>query len=647
MKIPFLIAAIAVSITVNAAYSEPIVEKIDRGLVGIHQPNGHVYLSWRLLADDQPDAAFNVYREVQESDQTDWGIYRSRDSVEAGVLKLNETPITDVTWFTDTRPQLNRRTAYFVRTVVDGKEIQDSERFVFAANSPPLPYHSVALNTPDGYEPNDASIGDLDGDGRFEIIVKQEGRAFDNSRKGISDPVLLQAYTLEGEMLWQIDLGINIRGGAHYTQFMVFDFDGDGKAELVCKTGDGTIDGKGNVIGDADADHRNADGYIITGPEYLTVFRGETGEALDTTPYVPSRHPTIENPTSAQMEDIWGDGYGNRMDRFLAGVAYLDGENPSVIMCRGYYTRSVIVAWDLVDGALQQRWVFDSDATPENRPYRGQGDHSLSIADVDDDGRQEIVYGSMVVDDDGTGLYTTGWGHGDALHVSDLVPSNPGLEVFNIQERFDDQGMNMRDAETGRAIFTVPSVKAADSGGDRGEGPGRGNAINIDPRFPGAEAWAAGAQMNNLYSAEGELLFEKPRGLPTNFAIWWDGDLQRELLDQNFILKWNHEQERLDTLLIAHACSSNNGTKATPALSVDLWGDWREEVIWRTRDNKELRIYTSAIPTEHRMVTLLHDPQYRVAIAWQNVAYNQPPHPSFYLGDEAPLPEWPAVKVRD
>lgn len=646
MRNLFAIHLLVILSALSVASAAPRMERFDRGLVAVHQADGRVFVTWRLLGNEPADTAFNLYRDTAAPDQqSDWGIFASRQDRHAGTAKVNDEPLEGPTWFIDDGASLYRQTEYVVRPVVNGVEGEASEAFALPAGSQPLPYHRIPIETPDGYAPNDGSIGDLDGDGDLEIVLKQEGRAQDNSRKGITDPVYLQAYTLEGEKLWEIDLGINIRAGAHYTQFIVYDLDGDGKAEVACKTGDGTVDGQGKVIGDPSADWRNEDGYIITGPEYFTIFNGETGAAMATVPYVPSRHPTIENPSSEEMNEIWGDGYGNRMDRFLAGVAYLDGERPSVIMARGYYTRSVIVAWDWRDGALSERWVFDSDASPENRPYRGQGDHSLSVADVDGDGRQEIIYGSMVVDDDGTGLYSTGWGHGDALHVSDLVPSNPGQEVFNIQERFDDEGMNLRDAASGRPIFTIPSVKAAEEGGDKGEGPGRGNAFNIDPRWEGAEFWAAGAGMDHVHDALGERIFEKPEGLPTNFAVWWDGDLLRELLDRNFVVKWNHDTEEVDTLLIAHGSTSNNGTKATPTLSGDIWGDWREEIIWRARDNSELRIYTSTIPTEHRMATLLHDPQYRVALAWQNVAYNQPPHPSFYLGDDHPLPQREQVPV--
>jgi rhamnogalacturonan endolyase len=581
-------------------------------------------------------------------------------------VKVNHEPLTGGTWHVDARATLARQTQYTVRPVIDGKEGEASAAFALAAGAPPLPYHSIALQTPAGYVPGDASPGDLDGDGRYEIVVHQTGMGRDNSQAGMTDAPIFQAYTLEGKLLWTINLGKNVREGAHYTQFLVYDFDGDGRAEFVCKTADGTVDGKGRVIGDPAAawvvpetpgepipppgqrrpEGSSRAGFVLKGPEFLTVFDGLTGEALASEKYVPGRHPDTDNPTPEQMKAIWDDGHGNRLDRFLAGVAYLDGERPSIVMCRGYYSRAVLAAWDWRDGKLTQRWVFDSDTSDDNRKYRGQGFHSLSVADVDGDGRDEIVYGAAIIDDNGKGLYSTGWGHGDALHVTDHVPENPGLEVFGIQERFGPEGMNMRDAKTGRAIFTVPSVKAAADGGDKGEGPGRGVAFNIDPRHPGSESWAAGAGMDGIYSAKGEKIVEKrPRGFSCNFAVWWDGDLLRELLDQNFITKWNWETGRVEPLLVAHACQSNNGTKANPSVSADLWGDWREEVIWRTRDNKELRIYTSTIPTKHRIVSLMQDPLYRLSVAWQNVAYNQPPHPSFYLDEAAPLPAKPLIKI--
>jgi rhamnogalacturonan endolyase len=455
-------------------------------------------------------------------------------------VKVNTEPLTGPTFFLDEAANLAVKTIYFVRAFINGAEQEPSMSFVIPAGAPPRPYLSVPLQTPADSAPGDASAADLDGDGEYDLVVKFEQRGRDNSQGGPTGTTFLQGYKLDfsgaasaSRLLWTINLGKNIREGAHYTQFMVYDLDGDGRAEIVCKTTDGTVDGNGKVIGDPNAnwvqpegataqvmvtDRRtgaksertvNTAGHILSGPEYLTVFDGLTGAALATTDYVPRRAANAMAFESQSLVDTWGDATGNRSDRYLACIAYLDGVHPSVVMCRGYYTRAVLAAWDWREGKLSQRWVFDSETSEENRTYRGQGNHNLSVADVDGDGRDEIVYGAAVIDDNGRGLYSTGWGHGDAMHVTDHLPENPGLEVFNIQERFDQQGMNMRDAKTGRPIFTVPSVAAATAGGDAGEGPGRGAAFNIDPRFPGSEAWAFGAGMTGLYSAKGERISEK------------------------------------------------------------------------------------------------------------------------------------------
>ncbi len=650
MHLPPALALLGLALAPIAAQAIPQVENLGRGLTAVRQADGKVFLSWRLLADDPADVVFNVYRTTTlpaGAKPIDFGAFASTPDTPADTVRLNAFPISDVTWLVDAAPALRYPTTYFVRAVVNGVEQADSRPVSLAAGAPPLPYHSIPLINPPGYEPLEASAGDLDGDGDYEIVLMQAGRHQDNSKSGVTDAPILQAYRLDGKLLWEINLGKNIRAGAHYTQFIVYDFDGDGRAELACKTADGTTDALGKVIGDPNANYVNDRGHVLAGPEFLTVFDGFTGAAIDTVDYLPARHPTNPlNPTRDELKEIWGDGNGNRSDRFVAGVAYLDGTHPSLIMARGYYTRTTLAAWDLRDRKLHKRWFFDSAAGPEtNRAYAGQGNHQLSVADVDNDGRDEIVYGAMVIDDDGKGLYSTGWGHGDALHVSDLSWSNPGLEIFDIQERFDKQGYSLRDGATGRPIFTVPSVHADEAGGDKGEGPGRGVAINIDPRFPGSECWGIGSGMSRMFAADGTDIGERPKNLPANFAVWWDGDLLRELLDQNFVAKWNWQTQQPDRLLTAHECISSNGTKATPVLSADLWGDWREEIVWRTLDGSALHIYTSPIPTKYRMVTLMQDPQYRCAIAWQNVAYNQPPHPSFALDPGLPLPKRRPVEV--
>src|SRR5262249_16045844 len=373
-------------------------------------------------------------------------------------------PIAGATGFVDEGAGPSRSVEYTVRPSVGRRagEPDPGASFRLAADSP-TGYLAIPLKTPDGYSPNDASVGDLDGDRQYEIILHPPSRRRDNPQRGRTGEPILEAYRLDGAFLWRINLGKNIREGAHYTQFLVYDLDGDGKAEVVCKTADGTVDGTGKVIGDPKADYRNADGYVQDGPEYLTVFEGATGKALATAEYLPPR---------GKVSD-WGDDYGNRVDRFLACVAYLDGVRPSVVMCRGYYTRTVLVAWNWRDGKLTRVWTFDSDdGTPGNRAYRGQGDHSLSVGDVDGDGKDEIIYGARCIGPDGKGLYSTGLGPGGALHLSDMDPDRPGLEVFNIHEHpKHEHGVSFRDALTGKVLWSKPSADV-----------GRGVAMDIEPR---------------------------------------------------------------------------------------------------------------------------------------------------------------------
>jgi rhamnogalacturonan endolyase len=604
-------------------HSQRMMEYLDRGVVAVRNPEGNVFVSWRLLVTEPDDIAFNIYCTAANGKTT----------------KLNKIAVSKTTNFIDTNTDTTKARSYFVKTVVKGKEGAASKAFTLKPGS--APYFSIALQTPQGYSPNDGSVADLDGDGEYEIVLHQTGRAKDNSQAGITDPPIFQAYKLDGTLLWSVNLGKNIREGAHYTQFMVYDLDGDGRAEVAMKTADGTIDAKGNVIGDSTRDWRNDKGYILSGPEYLTIFDGLTGAALATTDFIPARYPTTLTPTTEQLKEMWGDGYGNRMDRFLGAIAYLDGKRPSLIMTRGYYTRTFLTAWDFRDGKLTKRWAFDSDDPAENKPYRGQGNHNLSVADVDNDGKDEIVFGAMTIDDNGKGLYSTGLGHGDALHVTDIDPSRPGLEVFDIQERFDDAGAHLTDAKTGEVLWKKASVKA----GADGEGPGRGLVLDIDPRYPGYECWVAGAGITGMFDCKGNKIAEKTPAC--NMGIFWDGDVLSEILNGTSIEKWDYANEKTNKLLEAsqYNCVRNNGTKSNPVLSADILGDWREELICRTADNKELRIFTTSIPTEYKFYTLMQDPQYRLSIAWQNVAYNQPPHTSFYFGEGMKNPPKPGIVV--
>ncbi|MFD1146456.1 rhamnogalacturonan lyase family protein [Saccharothrix hoggarensis] len=564
------------------------VERLDRGVVSVRSGTGNL-VSWRLLAGDPQNVGFNVYR---------------------GATKLNASPITSSTNYLDSGAASDA--SYTVRAVVDGAEQAASPASLGFGPG----YRDVPIQSPGvGYSANDASVGDLDGDGDYEFVVKWDpDNAKDNSQSGVTGNVFIDAYRLDGTRLWRIDLGRNIRAGAHYTQFQVYDYDGDGRAEVAMKTADGTRDGRGVVIGNATADYRNSGGYILSGPEFLTMFNGLTGAAMSTVSYDPPRGNV----------GSWGDTYGNRVDRFLAGTAYLDGARPSLIMARGYYTRAVIAAWDFRNGALTKRWTFDSN---NQSGYAGQGNHSLSVGDVDGDGRDEIAYGAAMIDDNGRGLWTSGLGHGDAAHLGDLDPSRPGLEYFKVSESSNQPGSWFADARTGQRLWTTPS------GGDNG----RGVSADIWAGSPGAESWSN--MDGELRNTRGTGIGRKPSS--ANFLIWWDGDTSRELLDQTRIDKYGTSGDT--RLLTGSGVASNNGTKATPALSADLFGDWREEVVWRTSDNSALRIYSTPNQTDRRIPTLMHDTMYRVAIAWQNTAYNQPPHPSFHIGSGMVTPPWPDV----
>lgn len=606
--ISFLIAIAAIS---QPAYAPDIQkEQLNRGLICFRDGDSLI-VSWRLLENEE-STSFNIYK---------------NDKL------LNSEEIKHSTFFKTLVPKDNA-TIKVVAVENNKERKKKSASYTITPNIKsyiPIPLSKPENGTtPDGnvytYSANDASVGDVDGDGEYEIILKWEpSNSHDNSHEGYTGNVLIDCYKLTGKLLWRIDLGKNIRSGAHYTQFLVFDFDGDGRAELITKTADGTIDGKGKVIGNPNANwvsngtinlyiqgksnkqNRHIIGRILDGPEFLTVFDGATGKALKTVNYQPPRG----NPSD------WGDSYGNRCDRFLAAVAYLDGKHPSAIMCRGYYTRSCLAAYDWNGKDLKLRWLFDSQNTPS---YSGQGNHNLRVADIDSDGCDEIVYGAMVVNNDGKGLYSTAMGHGDAMHMFPFYPDSTQLQVWSVFENKRD-GSTLRDARSGRTIFQIKSRNDV----------GRGMAADIDPTCYGAEMWSA--SQRGFFDVTGQHHCPT-KAIPQNSAVWWDGDLLRELLDRNAIMKWDWKTQNVVTIKNLHTegCSFNNGSKQNPCLSADILGDWREEIIVRNHESTELRIYSTTIPTKHRFPTFMLDIPYRASVAAENVGYNQPPELGFYLG---------------
>ncbi|WP_236567816.1 MULTISPECIES: rhamnogalacturonan lyase [unclassified Nocardiopsis] len=718
------------------------LERLDRGLVAVQAQEG-VFLSWRLLASEV-------------GGHTDSGLrgpaFRvHRDGRVVAVVR-------DSTNFLDTGG--NADSEYRVVPVPRGRPGvgPEGEAAVWSEG-----HHDLPLRKPEGgttpagedygYTANDVSVGDVDGDGQYEFVVKWDPtNSKDVSQKGYTGTTYVDTYTLDGELLHRIDLGVNVRAGAHYTQFLVYDFDGDGRSEIMLKTAPGTrtlaADGTASHVtmpaedveagythdddyrmssqdyyehlvevflgwhghpevtagnwpvtleealgeeprydypltrADAEAladffideyaparsarnDLRDFEGFVVHGPEYLTVFDGLTGAELDTVRYEPGR---------GDDGLLWGDYAmariepGNRVDRFLAGVAYLDGERPSAVFARGYYTRSAVVAYDFDGESLHKRWTADSGHVPMDNPFdaaphggagtdpetgtlAGQGFHSLAAADVDGDGRQEIVYGAATLDDDGSLLYSSHdhgppqsavpgeyvkLGHGDAMHVGDLDPAREGLEIWSVHEggRYAPYGFAMRDAATGEVLF----------GGYTGVDTGRGMVGDIDPDVPGLEAWSSmppGDEVRaGLWSADGDHLGNRTPG--TNMSIRWSADMTTQIIEgasDPRVQDWTR-----GTLLTAEGTLTNNGTKGNPGLVADVFGDWREELLLRTEDSTALRILTSTEVTDRRLYTLMHDPQYRVGVAWQQTAYNQPTYPAFHLGSDT---DWASVPVPD
>lgn len=730
------------------------MEYLNRGLVAAATSEGN-FLSWRLLGNEATGHG------AKGLVGADFHIYRD------GVCIAE---VTDSTNYLDRDGTVTSR--YYVRAVVDGEELEPcGEVYPWTAPYCEIPLQKPADGvTPTGqsytYSANDMSVGDVDGDGEYEFFVKWDpSNSKDVSQVGYTGNVYMDCYRLDGTLLYRIDLGVNIRAGAHYTQFLAYDFDGDGKAELIFKTAPGTkiiryVDGKpaeesfitllpedaaagyshdddyrmssadyyAHVVKMFAAWHQhdevvaghwpatleecfgigpkysyplsqedataladyffdvyalersdrnklhNFEGFILTGPEYLTVFNGLTGEELTTIRYKPGRH-----------DDglMWGDYSwiriepGNRVDRFLAGVAYLDGQKPYAIFARGYYTRAAVASY-LWDGKqLTEHWYTDSGWVTMNNPFRDtlnqedgcseafgslakQGAHSLSVADVDGDGCQEIIYGAATIDHDGSILYSSRdilpegsaapgqsakLGHGDALHVAKIDPDREGLQIFMVHEAgvWGPHGYALRDARTGEVLYGAFAT----------EDVGRGMIGKVEPDVRGLQTWACEGYVDDpnfgLMTATGEQLAKKVPG--TNMNIKWSPDMTTQIISGSFEQSVVIDDWKKGRVLTAEGTHSNKDTKGNPCLVADIFGDWREELLVRTADSSAIRIYMNTEITDRKLYTLMHDAQYRTGVAWQNVAYNQPCYPSFYFANDldwsqVPLPEMVLPKAQ-
>ncbi|MBO6234790.1 MAG: hypothetical protein J6N43_05140, partial [Prevotella sp.] len=455
------------------------------------------------------------------------------------------------------------------------------------------------------------------------------------SSVGITSNTFIDCYKLSGQLLWRIDLGQNIRSGAHTTPFLCYDFDGDGFGEMVVKTAPGTVDGEGNFVlmeseaatGPAkiwyntDNVPDKAQGHVLAGtPEYLTVFDGATGRELK----------TVKHPLPYEAVKYWGDYYGGRSDRYLAAAAYLDGQHPSIVWCRGYYYSASVAAVDWDGTNLTTRWVHTSETAGQG--LYNEGAHSLVVADVDQDGKDEIVYGAATLDDNGTCLYRTGLAHGDALHVSDFDLDNPGMEVFMVHEE-GNHGYDLHDAKTGKILLREEAAKDT----------GRGLMADFSKNNKGAE-YIVFTPLRSVVSTQeekiGDIIADSwaigESGAAPNNRIYWDGDLQSEFYDKNIVASWNDDINGWDRYKFSGSNyvpgKENNGTKRNPIAVGDLFGDWREEIVlWEAGTPNNFVITATDIPTEYFIPTLRDDRQYDMAIVWQNVGYNQPPHLSFDL----------------
>ena len=647
---------LSVAVACAQAQITPVsqMEKLGRGVVAVPFTNGGTgrLVTWRILGtDDMTNTRFDVYRNGSRIAQN---------------LKVSNYKDASGT----------ASSQYHVVVKVNGEEVETTEPVQAWTNvwmKLPLDRPAAGAASDGTYSPNDCSVGDVDGDGEYEIFVKWDpSTSKDNSQSGVTDNVYIDCYKLDGTKLWRIDLGRNIRAGAHYTQFQVYDYDGDGKAEMICKTAPGSKDGAGVYVNQAsdDAAIKAGDntkdwaaagsGRINGGHEYLTVFEGLTGKAINTIAYYPNRNGVAALSTAAGTKN-WGDvdgkndtgSYGNRGERYLAATAYIDGvdKNASAIFSRGYYGYAYIWAVSFDGEKLIPRWLsshesktsyklttWDAEGTATSKSFSNlksisgsgsgtmfaNGNHNLSVADVDFDGNDEILWGSAALNHDGTLRFATGFGHGDAIHVGQMIADVKGYQQLQVHEEEGcNYGWDLHDASTGEILYS------ATGSGDNG----RGMAAQLSANTK--DWWFSSANDRQQRSAATGEVASTANG-NVNFRMYWDGTVQEALLDGNTLDKYNDSSKgyaRLVTFYDLGPGSTCNSSKNTPNLMADIFGDWREELVLYSVSDAEtyLGIYSTNIATSYAVPTLMHDHTYRMGICWQNTAYNQPPHLGYNL----------------
>ncbi|MCH5185685.1 MAG: hypothetical protein J1F64_06120 [Oscillospiraceae bacterium] len=622
-------------------------EYLKRGTVAVKADEG-VLVSWRFKGTDDPSTSFNVYRDGKKIAHTERTCFLDANGTDGSV--------------------------YYVLPVLNGNEVDEdkTEASVLTKGYLSIPVKQYEKGD---YDINDASVGDLDGDGEYEIVVRRNPADMELATR-VAYP-LVEAYRLDGTHMWTIDIGPNEICDIDIN-ILVYDFDGDGKAEVVLRSFEGTVDGAGNKIGDENGDGKENYEYSIQkfpdrqylseGPEFLSVYEGATGKETARCDLVPKRDPLSS----------WSSAYPDvarltkRASHYLFAAAYLNGETPSIVLLRGAWDGVKLAAWDYKNGKITELWQYDS--SPDSRPDNlyGAGYHSLAVADIDFDGKDEILSGAGAIDDNGKFMYATHannvkLGHGDAFDVAKMDPNFDGYYIWACHETKNlPANIDLHDARTGQVLFGYSKPKDT----------GRSRAADIDPTSEGWEVWGSTGTPLQSYKgvelagwnvhfrdANGNIVTNKDAGIepteeikaedpaeltvPMNMKMYWDGDLLSELVDHVTVYKWNWENKEVDILWEDTECASNGGTKGQNVLTADIFGDWREEIIFRTADNKEMRIYSTDIPTDYRMPSLIHDITYREAVAWQNNHYNQPTNTSFYFGAETTKVPVPAIYTQN